>query len=786
MALEAWHAHDPQKVTVIHQPNRGLAAARNAGIEAALRLPALQAVFFLDADNRLDSLALELFETLLLAHKEADWFYPNFDMFGLDEPQSHGGAWSLSRMAVSNICDAGSLVRKQVFDDGLRFDSTFKLGYEDWDFWLSAAQAGFAGHAVSASFFRYRKRGQSMLRDAQAEGENVAQSVRAKHRWLFQSGQLAKIYAQEWPRFAFINADSAGNFGELPTATQLTANQIQSKWWEAQVDPFTASLPQSWIFAPPQVIAHLKLLRRLGSVLLEMEASLADGQVCALHFQQSANIAFRPGLRHVDKTWESIASAAMICLPAKHLALAAASNDLMEAFEAMMARGVIAPFNLSCPDPPPLTAEAAEAAVAFLGGLVESPYNHSGLAAVKPWRKPAAIVSPEDLRAEVCKLNLGGLHLPGQGYVGPKIGIVLPILRFGGVEKCAVALAAALRNIGAKPHLFLYGDDEVSPEEWLYEPFEAIHQMTRSELRDWSGARYLGTADGRAPAHWLQGRLAGPLTAMDVVINAGCGPFNAIAAALRKRGVKTVTWEHLVEDTTFGRPNGTPYLALSNEGAFDLVVTCSHALLHWLAGQGIDQDKLLALPNGPGFPAAFAGRPAPNNAQPLRVGFMGRLDYQKGFDRYLEIASALQGPNLRFSMVGAAVLDGVESDLPHWLERHPLAKTPEALAHAYDRIDILLMPSRAEGLPLAILEAQRAGVLPIVSNVGAVHEAIDDGVNGILLPANAVVKTAIDVLQRLVIDREQLRRLTGDKKADDRWADNARRLLSALGLTPLA
>lgn len=82
---------------------------------------------------------------------------------------------------------------------------------------------------------------------------------------------------------------------------------------------------------------------------------------------------------------------------------------------------------------------------------------------------------------------------------------------------------------------------------------------------------------------------------------------------------------------------------------------------------------------------------------------------------------------------------------------------PERLARA----DLFVLISRWEGLPLSILEAMRAQLPVIASNVGGVAESVTDGVTGFLVPkgdkpvlANRLMRLLSDATLRHQMGRE--------------------------------
>jgi glycosyltransferase involved in cell wall biosynthesis len=72
--------------------------------------------------------------------------------------------------------------------------------------------------------------------------------------------------------------------------------------------------------------------------------------------------------------------------------------------------------------------------------------------------------------------------------------------------------------------------------------------------------------------------------------------------------------------------------------------------------------------------------------------------------------------------------------------------------------DIFVLPSRWEGFPLTVLEAMRAGLPVVASDVGGVAEAVIDGYTGYLFAPNdgQALRTRIDKLLRDEVLRGEL------------------------------
>jgi L-malate glycosyltransferase len=129
------------------------------------------------------------------------------------------------------------------------------------------------------------------------------------------------------------------------------------------------------------------------------------------------------------------------------------------------------------------------------------------------------------------------------------------------------------------------------------------------------------------------------------------------------------------------------------------------------------------------------------NQDDIIIGYVGRLDVKKGWDTFLEVISSLNQQNRKVK--GLAIGQGSEISLfkakqndllltEHvvFIEGVPHIELPDY----FNLMDILLFPSRrlSESLGLVPIEAMACGVPVIGSNIAAVSEYINNGVNGYL------------------------------------------------------
>jgi glycosyltransferase involved in cell wall biosynthesis len=107
---------------------------------------------------------------------------------------------------------------------------------------------------------------------------------------------------------------------------------------------------------------------------------------------------------------------------------------------------------------------------------------------------------------------------------------------------------------------------------------------------------------------------------------------------------------------------------------------------------------------------------------PLRIGFFGRLSYEKGPDHYCHIIKLLGvSNNIQPVIIGdGEMMNEVKKYIPQG-EFHGWVKNPGAIINS---LDIVLITSRTEGLPLAYGECLEMGVPVMGFDVGGCSELL--------------------------------------------------------------
>jgi glycosyltransferase involved in cell wall biosynthesis len=147
------------------------------------------------------------------------------------------------------------------------------------------------------------------------------------------------------------------------------------------------------------------------------------------------------------------------------------------------------------------------------------------------------------------------------------------------------------------------------------------------------------------------------------------------------------------------------------------------------------------------------------------VGTVGRLVEAKAYDFLMEVAAIVCAarPDVRFVLVGKGHL---ERDLLKLRDSLGLADRVTFLGARSDipeilsAVDIYVITSRREGLPITLLEAMMAAKPVIATSIGGIPEVLEDRGDGILVPsgdrqamADAILALAADPGRRDALGR---------------------------------
>lgn len=207
---------------------------------------------------------------------------------------------------------------------------------------------------------------------------------------------------------------------------------------------------------------------------------------------------------------------------------------------------------------------------------------------------------------------------------------------------------------------------------------------------------------------------------------------------------------------------------LVNLGLAQTLIAASKGTRENAVDEGVSPDRIVVIPNGA---RPFQVDPLDRNSTRQSLGLsddevfllsIGRLVHEKGHE-FLVLAMAdiiREFPNAKAGICGSGPLKDFLSSLisHHGLEEQVrLLDQQEEILPLLAAADVFVLPSRVEGLSIALLEGMLAELPVVATCVEGAEEVIENGVNGLLVPLADPKALSKAILQLLKDPRKRQR-----------------------------
>jgi glycosyltransferase involved in cell wall biosynthesis len=283
---------------------------------------------------------------------------------------------------------------------------------------------------------------------------------------------------------------------------------------------------------------------------------------------------------------------------------------------------------------------------------------------------------------------------------------------------------------------------------------------------NWSARASLGAYYGlRRQADMLDAALfhtqvtslfsAGLMRRLPSVISLDATPiqYDALGAAYGHAPSSSARLEHLKKRLNLRAFHSAKRLVTWSQWAKDSLV----------ADYGVPADKIAVIPPGIDLSRWDFQKRSASPSGPVRLLFVGGDFTRKGGDTLLEAFRLLPAGMAHLDIVTQASGVGKDLDDSAMTVHHGLGPNSEGLLRLYASADLFVFPTRADCLPLAVMEALASGLPVITTAVAALPEAVTHGQTGWIVPPNDSAALA-----------EAIRTLASDPALRVRLAQQAR------------
>jgi glycosyltransferase involved in cell wall biosynthesis len=338
------------------------------------------------------------------------------------------------------------------------------------------------------------------------------------------------------------------------------------------------------------------------------------------------------------------------------------------------------------------------------------------------------------------------------------IDLLITEIETGGAERCCAELAIYLARRGSQVRVISIGPPpQGSAKSLLWEKLKQVAEDLQSQkaagTSNSKGELQIHFLNASKPWQWIRAQRGLRRLIEDRKPDVAQGFLwhaNVLGGLLYGRtGVIWVPGIRVVEPRTWRRWLGWIWHRPASR-----VVCVSAEVAAWShSKEGVPSEKLMVIENGVRIPPTSRTWAQPSAREPSKqLLFVGRLELQKGIDVLLRNAERiLQAlPDYRLSIIGEG------SWMAAWksfLESSPFSHRIDLLGKQSNVLekmlesDLLILPTRYEGMPNVILEAMSVGLPVATMRVEGVAALL-----GEQLEAQSVVREDWEGWVRLVID----------------------------------
>ena len=694
----------------LEQTNRGLPAARNAGMRAAngrFLVP-------LDADDILEPRYVADCVAAMSATEPA-FVYTDCRVFGVRHYVDALPEYNLYHLLDRNSLTYAALIRREDWERVGGYDESMRLGYEDWEFWLRLGAANRFGRRLAQPLFRYRRQGWSLYDMALAHHAEIVAYIEGRHPELYDEPHRARMKALWAPAVLFEGPPPA----EPQTIEDIGFSQA------------TTAPPLGTTAAPAWLVPGKNGLNRESCELAAL----------AVWAGQSSQ-RLPDGAMAMSREYA-----------AKHKRLRQRS---------LPPRDTRPPLLSTAPARPWTTFHRHLANAGLLSASAWARHPIESALRLIPLRLKERInqasgrtlfdlsfylqFQPRSLLIENTPIEpLRYYPRASPGRV--RVALITPHLGQGGAERVLLELARVLPADRFEVLLLAtQSTDDRWSERWR-QSVSHVYDLARVvPPRKTVAAIYTIVTNWNCGAVVVQNSLAGyaalPHIARDL-------PHAKLLDVLHSVDEQ---WDLISVTAGLARQ-------------IDVRVAVSDAVRSRLLACGTPGDHIELVRNGVDLERF---RPEPETAarERKRILFASRLDPIKRPSLLVEIARELLRLRQRTDFVFVVAGDGPEAARLHAsVRRKGLEAVFELLGHVEDvpplmaSADIVLLPSRSEGVPLTVIESLACATPVIASNVGAVSEALDSSCGVLIELAHGEASAFAAAIDRLLNDPELCRRM---------------------------